>query len=61
MDDNYTIDDLTTDELAELLADDGAHVSPQQAAALRQFVEDIGGIENAMLAIDTLQELKKAA
>jgi len=61
MNDNYSIDDLTADELAELIADNGADVSPKLAAAIRQFVDDIGGIENAMFAIDTLQQLKKAA
>ena len=59
--DGYDINDLTADELAELLADDGANVTPQQACMLRQFVTDIGGMENALLAIDVLQQLKKAA
>lgn len=61
MDEQYDIGDLTANELAELLADDGANVSPPQAAALRQFIADIGGMENALLAIEMLQQLKRAA
>ncbi len=55
------IQDLTASEIAELLAEDGRPLTRQQAVALRQFVEDIGGVENAFAAVEMLDELERAA
>jgi hypothetical protein len=55
------IQDLPADEIATLLANDGNNVSPQQAAALREFIEDIGGLENARAAVEMLSQLRDAA
>ena len=48
-------------EIRELLLDQGSEVDEEQAAALKQFIEDIGGLENAMAAVDMLDGLEKAA
>ena len=55
------IQDLSATEIAELLAEDGSHLTSQQAAALQRFVEDIGGLENAFTAVEMLGELEEAA
>jgi hypothetical protein len=36
-------------------------ISPRQVIALQQFIEDIGGIENAYAAVEMLSELEDAA
>jgi hypothetical protein len=55
------IQDLPADEIAALLAKDGNGVSPEQAAALQEFIEDIGGLENACAAVEMLSQLRDAA
>jgi hypothetical protein len=61
MADVIRIQDLSTDEIAALLAADGNQLSAGQVAALREFIEDIGGIENARDAVEMLGELDQAA
>jgi hypothetical protein len=61
MDDEIDIQDLAADEIRELLLVDGSELSDQQAAALKQFIQDIGGLENALAAIALLDEIEKAA
>lgn len=61
MDDEYRIEDLAADEIAELLAEEGADLDDDQALALKQFIEQIGGIENALLAVEMLGQIEKAA
>lgn len=61
MDDEYRIEDLAADELAELLAEEGADLNDDQALALKQFIEQIGGFENALLAVEMLGQIEKAA
>ena len=55
------IQDLPAEEIAALLAKDGNDVSPQQVVALQEFIEDIGGIEDACAAVDMLSQLRDAA
>lgn len=55
------IQDLPAEEIAALLADDGASLSREQVIALRDFIADIGGIENACAAVEMLGELERAA
>jgi hypothetical protein len=59
----YTIriQDLEPDEIRELLLEEGNGLDEQQAAALKRFIEDIGGMENALAALAMLDELEKAA
>lgn len=61
MDDEIRIQDLAADEIRELLLDEGSQLDEQQAAALKQFIEDIGGMENALAAVAMLGELEEAA
>jgi hypothetical protein len=53
--------DLPADKIAALLTKDGNDVSPEQAAALQEFIENIGGLENARAAVEMLSQLRKAA
>jgi hypothetical protein len=55
------IQDLPAEEIAALLAQDGNDVSPQQAIALQEFIEDIGGMDNACAAIEMLGQIRDAA
>jgi len=61
MDDEIEIQDLAADEIRELLMLEGSELNEQQAAALKQFIEDIGGMENALAAIAVLDGLARAA
>jgi len=61
MDDEIDIQDLAADEIRELLLEEGSEVDEHQAAAIKQFVQDIGGLENALAAVAMLDELEKAA
>lgn len=63
MDDEIEIEiqDLATDEIRELLLEEGSELDERQAAALKIFIEDIGGLENALAAIAMLDGLENAA
>jgi hypothetical protein len=61
MSEPYRVEDLASDEIRELLATEGEDLTEQEAVALRDFIYRIGGIENAVLAIDLLDELENAA
>jgi len=55
------VQDLPADEIAALLAQRGSEVSPQQAIALQEFIQEIGGVENARSAVEMLKQLRNAA
>lgn len=61
MEEEYRIEDMRADEIAELLAEDIDDLSEQQAEALRDFIQRIGGIETALEAIEMLAEIERAA
>ncbi len=61
MSDEIRVQDLEADEIAELLSQKGSDLTEEQAAALREFIEHIGGIENACNAIEMLSDLEDAA
>lgn len=61
MDDEIRIQDLAADEIRELLLEEGSELDEQQAAALKMFLQDIGGLENALAAVAMLDRLEKAA
>ncbi len=61
MDDEIEIQDLAADEIRELLSLEGSELDEQQAAALKTFIEDIGGLENALAAVAMLDSLEEAA
>ena len=60
MSDAIRIHDMSADELSEHLVATGV-LTREQATALRQFVEKVGGLENAYDAIEMLGELEDAA
>lgn len=55
------IQDLPAEEIAALLAKSDKDVTPQQAKALRDFIENIGGMDNACAAVEMLSQLRDAA
>ena len=55
------IDDLPAKELASLIANDTGRLTEEQATAVEDFIRRIGGIENAWLAIDMLNDLEWSA
>jgi len=61
MDDEFRIQDLTVDEIRELLLEEGSDLDEQQAAALKQFIEDVGGLDNVLAAVAMLDRLERAA
>ena len=61
MDDEIEIQDLATDEIRELLLEEGSELDERQTVALQEFIRDIGGMENALAAIAMLDVLEKAA
>lgn len=61
MDDQIDVRDVATEAIRELLLQEGSELDEQQAATLKMFIEDIGGVENAHAAIAVLDELEEAA
>ena len=55
------LDELTTTQIKELLAANGQPASEELILALKQFVQSVGSMENALAALDAIGELKKAA
>jgi len=56
MDDEIRIEEMYADEIAELL-----DVNEEQAAAIREFIQNVGGIDNAHEALELLSRLPEAA
>jgi hypothetical protein len=61
MDDEVRIQDLAADEIRDLLLEEGSDLDEQQAAALKEFIAEIGGLENALAAVAMLSDLEEAA
>ena len=61
MDDEIRIQDLAADEIRDLLREEGSELDEQQAAAVKKFLQEIGGMENALAAIAMLRGLEEAA
>ena len=61
MDDEIHIQDLATDEIRELLLDEGSELDEQQAAALKEFIAEIGGLDNVRAVFAMLDRLEEAA
>ena len=55
------IRDLDTVQIARLLSADNDTLSTAEVAALQEFIEEIGGIENASSAVEMLLELERSA
>lgn len=48
------LSDMTADEVRELLADEGAQVSDEQAALIARFVAQVGGLDEALSVLSEL-------
>ena len=59
MPDHVPIQDLSAREIAALLARSSEDVPNELAGALRNFINDIGGIENAYAAVKVLSQLEE--
>lgn len=55
------IQDLPAEEIVELLAKSDKDVTPQQAIAIQEFITDIGGVQNALTAVEMLGRLRDVA
>lgn len=55
------IRDLDTVQIARLLSADNDALSTAEVVALQEFIEEIGGIENASAAVEMLLELERSA
>ncbi len=60
MPDQKNIDDLTPDEIKSLLNFDD-DLTDEQIIEIKNFLERIGGIENAREAIERLSEIEEVA
>ena len=61
MADIIRIQDLTPAEISQLLRAGGSDLAERDAAAIKEVIKDIGGIENAWAAVQMLDKLKKVA
>jgi hypothetical protein len=52
---------LTAEQIGELLTQDDGQMGRHLAAAVRQFIHEIGGLENALAALALLERLEEAA
>lgn len=55
------IQDLSADEIEAVLSAVGEDIRANDLLAIQQFVQRIGGMANARLAIETLREIEDAA
>ena len=61
MADIIRIRDLTPAEVAQLLKAGGSTVDEHEAAVIKNFIEDLHGVENACAAVQMLDRFKDAA
>lgn len=55
------IQDLPAHQIAHLLATEGKDLTKEQAVALGDFIDRVGGLENALSAVEMLSQLEKTA
>jgi hypothetical protein len=61
MTDPLRVQDLSAEALAGILKSTDGDTTPEQLLAIEQFVDRIGGIANARLAIEMLSQIERAA
>ncbi len=61
MNEDFDIDDLATEEIARLLAEDEYALTDDQACAVQNFLWRVGGWENAQRALNLLRHIERAA
>ena len=55
------VSDLAIGELCELLAEEGTTLNEEQARHLADFIAKVGGLENALSALDLLPKPDREA
>ena len=61
MSESIQVSDLATDEIRELLAEQGASLSDDQVRALAQFIDEVGGLQQALAVFDASRTQQRAA
>jgi hypothetical protein len=56
-----SLDELTPEEIQELLAEEGIEATEEQVRMITAFVASVGGLENAQGLFDELRQLRPAA
>ena len=49
-------DEISIDDLRAVLAEEGTHLTHEQALGLRDFIDEVGSLEDAILALEQLDE-----
>jgi hypothetical protein len=60
-DETISLQDRSLDEIEAVLAQGADDITYEQWLAVQDFVESIGGLDNALLAVEALRRLEKAA
>ncbi len=60
-DDSISLQDRSLEEIEAVLAQGADDITFEQWLAVQEFVGSIGGLENALLAVDALRRLEDAA
>jgi hypothetical protein len=61
MSETQDVGPMTADEIQELLAEEGAQISNEQAKVLAAFVANVGGLEDALAILSDLSKQSRAA
>ena len=54
-----SLDNLPAEQIRAALSFDPEELSEEEAFAIRDFLQRIGGLENALLAVKMLQEIER--
>lgn len=60
-DETISLQDRSLEEIESVLAQGADDITYEQWIAVQDFVESIGGLDNAMLAVEALRRLENAA
>lgn len=60
-DETISLQDRSLDEIEAVLAQGADDITYEQWLAVQDFVESIGGLDNALLAVEALRRLENAA
>jgi hypothetical protein len=60
-DESIPLQDRSLDEIEAVLAQGADDITIDEWLAVSDFIESIGGLDNALLAIDALRRLENAA
>jgi hypothetical protein len=58
MPEEFRLDNLTPHGIAQILSSPDYLLPPSEAVAVHDFIDRIGGIDNAWLAVDMLSQLE---